>query len=312
MDTKYLNYILEIAKYKNMRRAAEKLYVSQPSLSQYLNKLEQELGTPLFIRSKKELTLTPAGELYVACAKKMISMKDQLYKDIADLSANISIKIATTATWGHRVIGDIVPVFSQRYANVQIEFLEGNLSDVKTWFSDHSADFALIATNSLDCYEQHVLLCEEQIVFAIPSVHPFCQEEAGRSREITPNQIAENFSDDYFILAKKASSVRSVSDKILEYCDFVPKTAYSSNHMNTIKNLVCNNGGVAFIPITCALKDPHIRYYCVQPQFHRLDALVYQKRHLNQYEEHLVSLIKQHPLFDPDSSEYMNQMFPFP
>jgi len=310
MDTKYLDYILEIAKYKNMRRAAEKLYVSQPSLSQYLNKLEQELGTPLFIRSKKELTLTPAGELYVACAQKMINMKDQLYKEIADLSTNISIKIATTATWGHRVIGDVVPAFSQRYPNVQVDFLEGNLSDVGTWFSTHAADFALIAANSLDSYEQHVLLCREQIVFAVPSVHPFCQTEDGASGSITPRQIAEIFSDDHFILAKKASSVRSVSDKILEQCDFIPKTSFSSNHMHTIRNLVCNNGGVAFIPITCALKDSHIRYYCIQPQFHRLDALVYQKRRLNQYEEHLVSLFKQHPLFDPESPEYMNQLTP--
>ncbi|MDO4330285.1 MAG: LysR family transcriptional regulator [Lachnospiraceae bacterium] len=308
MDTKYLSYILEIAKYKNMRRAAEKLYVSQPSLSQYLNKLEQELGTPLFVRSKKELTLTPAGELYVNCAQKMISMKEQLYKDIANLSASVPIKIATTATWGHRVIGDIVPAFSQFYPHVQIEILEGNLSDVKAWFSNQAVDFVLIATNNLDNYEQHQLLSKEQIVFAIPSVHPFCQTEAGTSIQITPKQITEYFSDDYFILAKKASSVRFVADEILKYCEFVPKTAYSINHMNTIKNLVCNNGGVAFIPITCALKDPHIRYYTIQPQFCRLDALVYKKERLNQYEEHLVSLIKHHPLFDPESADYMNRL----
>ena len=70
MDVKYLNYILAIANRHNMTKAAEDLFVSQSSLSQYLSRLEQELGTPLFVRSKNELSLTPAGTLYVEAAKR--------------------------------------------------------------------------------------------------------------------------------------------------------------------------------------------------------------------------------------------------
>ena len=61
MDTKYLKYVLTIARKKNMTKAAEELYVSQSSLSQYLSRLEQEIGVQLFIRAKGELLLTPAG-----------------------------------------------------------------------------------------------------------------------------------------------------------------------------------------------------------------------------------------------------------
>ena len=71
MDTKYLKYVLTIARKKNMTKAAEELYVSQSSLSQYLSRLEQEIGVPLFIRAKGELLLTPAGELYVEAARKV-------------------------------------------------------------------------------------------------------------------------------------------------------------------------------------------------------------------------------------------------
>ena len=76
MDTKYLTYILAIAKKKNMTKAAEELFVSQSSLSQYLSKLERELGTPLFYRSKGSLSLTPAGELYVAAAREVVHIKE--------------------------------------------------------------------------------------------------------------------------------------------------------------------------------------------------------------------------------------------
>ena len=78
MDVKYLNYILAIAKHKNMTIAAEELFVSQSSLSQYLSRLEQELGTPLFYRTKTELVPTPAGELYIDSAKKVVAIQKEL------------------------------------------------------------------------------------------------------------------------------------------------------------------------------------------------------------------------------------------
>ena len=74
MDVKYLTYVLEMANQKSITKAANALYISQPSLSQYLSKLEGELGTPLFVRTKNELLPTPAGELYIAAAKEVIEI----------------------------------------------------------------------------------------------------------------------------------------------------------------------------------------------------------------------------------------------
>lgn len=75
MDTRHLEYVLSIAKWKNMTKAAEELYVSQSSLSQYISKLEQELGTPLFVRAYNQLVLTKAGEMYVRAASEVVSIK---------------------------------------------------------------------------------------------------------------------------------------------------------------------------------------------------------------------------------------------
>ena len=93
MDVKYLNYILAIAKHKNMTIAAEELFVSQSSLSQYLSRLEQELGTPLFYRTKTELVPTPAGELYIDSAKKVVAIQKELYHNIAALNHRGNIEL---------------------------------------------------------------------------------------------------------------------------------------------------------------------------------------------------------------------------
>lgn len=70
MDIKYLNYFIEIAKKKNITKAAEALYISQSSLSQYLARLEQDIGAELFVRTKGELVLTTAGKLYLDGGKR--------------------------------------------------------------------------------------------------------------------------------------------------------------------------------------------------------------------------------------------------
>ncbi|MFR5732002.1 MAG: LysR family transcriptional regulator [Clostridium sp.] len=65
MDTKILEYVIAIAEEKSLSKAAERLYLSQPALSQRLKKLEDELGTPLFLREKNGLSITDAGRIYI-------------------------------------------------------------------------------------------------------------------------------------------------------------------------------------------------------------------------------------------------------
>ena len=83
MNSLVLKYILTIAEEKNMTRAAERLYISQPSLSQSLKNLEKELGVDLFERSRQGVVLTPAGEHYVEWAKQILfaeAMMKRIYR----------------------------------------------------------------------------------------------------------------------------------------------------------------------------------------------------------------------------------------
>ena len=79
MDTKQIEYILAIAREKNMTRAAQTLYISQPTLSQALAKLEQEIGQPLFQREHSEMLPTQAGLDYIYTAKQVLELKHRLY-----------------------------------------------------------------------------------------------------------------------------------------------------------------------------------------------------------------------------------------
>ena len=124
MDTKYLSYILTIAKKENMTKAAEELFVSQSTLSQYLSKLESELGTPLFYRSKGRLTPTAAGRLYIDAAEKVMAIKDNLYQNIQNLDNRGHITIGVTSQFALRMLTELIPPFKSRFPDVTIEISE--------------------------------------------------------------------------------------------------------------------------------------------------------------------------------------------
>ena len=85
MDLKQIEYILKIAEEQNITHAAEKLFITQSALNQQLLKLEKELGTPLFYRSRTDWHPTPAGEIYLNAAKDILLIKKNAYNQIHDL-----------------------------------------------------------------------------------------------------------------------------------------------------------------------------------------------------------------------------------
>ena len=84
MDTRQIEYILKISEERSVTRAAEQLFITQSALSQQVQKLEKELGTSLFFRTKADWTPTPEGEIYLENARKILRIKQDTYSMIAD------------------------------------------------------------------------------------------------------------------------------------------------------------------------------------------------------------------------------------
>ena len=113
MDVKQMLYIVTIAKEGGISRAAAKLFITQSALDQQLLKLEHELGTPLFCRSRGSLSLTEAGRVYVDYAEKMLAMKNEAYRvihDIADQRRG-TLALAFAPERGMEMFMDVYPRF---------------------------------------------------------------------------------------------------------------------------------------------------------------------------------------------------------
>ena len=288
MDTKYLTYILAIARKKNMTKAAEELYVSQSSLSQYLSKLESELGTPLFFRSKGSLSLTPAGKLYVAAAEEVIRIKDHLYQSIQNIDNRGHITIGVTSQFGLKMLTELIPPYKQLFPDVTIEISETNVPSLTKMILDESIDCGIMAINEIPPFSpnQVDVLRMEEVYWAIPKTHPYyCQNP---DQPITIRDLTDYFSDDNILLSKKGSTLRVLTDQIIESSQIMLSTVCETNSIIATRSMVAMGIGITLIGESCSTDREHIAYYSMASPLYRLNAFVRRKNWaMNNPERHL-------------------------
>ena len=111
MEIRNPDYLVEIARQRGISRAAEQLFVTQSTLSQYLLKLEAEVGTPLFLRDQGKLTLTDAGRICVAAAEDSLRIERTAEASVAALQSRGQIDLGVTSAWGMALVADLLPEF---------------------------------------------------------------------------------------------------------------------------------------------------------------------------------------------------------
>ena len=146
MDLHYLEYIIEIANMHSISRAAENLFITQSTLSQYLSRLEAELGVSLFERRRNEMTLTPAGKLYVSACEQMLQQKRELYNQLSDMgqAKTGSFSVGITPQWGAVAYSHIIGKFYESYPNVTVKVTEETASPLIRLLQDGELDMAII------------------------------------------------------------------------------------------------------------------------------------------------------------------------
>ncbi|MGG7618673.1 LysR family transcriptional regulator [Bacillus coreaensis] len=130
----------------NMRKAAERLFVSQPALSQRLQTIEKEWGTKLFIRSQKGLTLTPAGELVIEFANEVLGKEEKVKEAIHGLDTEVygTLKIAVASIVGQNWLPKVLKKYMNRYPHAKIALITGWSSEISKALYEDQAHIGII------------------------------------------------------------------------------------------------------------------------------------------------------------------------
>lgn len=140
MQTSELRILVVLSEEMNMRRAAERLFVSQPALSQRLQTIEKSWGFPIFLRSQKGLTLTPAGEKVIAYAKEVVLKEERVKDEILELEGEVhgTLKLAVASIIGQHWLPEVLKKYVQKYPHAKISLITGWSSEIlRSMYEDH-------------------------------------------------------------------------------------------------------------------------------------------------------------------------------
>ena len=279
MDTKLLHYFIVIAQERNMTRAAEKLFVSQSSLSYHISKLEADVGTPLFLRTKSDLLLTPAGELYLDAAKKVVAIKDQLYQKIRTLDNRGIIRICINSLWGDRMMADILPTFQKSFPGLVFELLHSDDQEmIRKKLADGEVDYGLLSVPFFEAADKDSMeyLCADELLFAVPQSHPFVQQHP--APVLDQAELAQAFFEEPILISKKASANYRLMERLfLQHRGALPPRLCEVNGIPLTCTLVTRGAGVSFVPESGRMLEDEIHYYSCYPRLVRHNVLMHRE-----------------------------------
>ncbi|MCR5144654.1 MAG: LysR family transcriptional regulator [Lachnospiraceae bacterium] len=167
MNIKNLEYFVTIAKYENISKAAEKLYVAQPALSKYLSDLEKELGYKLFDRNGKNIKLNQNGEIYLQYAKNVLQESKNVLTHLQEQNDNFSKKITFGVSVCSQLLGDILSEFHNMHPEVQMYIITGYPLD----FDSNNLDLIIDCDTSTP--DNTIPLMTEKLKIAMPKEKHF-------------------------------------------------------------------------------------------------------------------------------------------
>lgn len=259
MNIKHAQYMLTVLKEGSITAAAKKLYISQPSLSQMIKLVENTLGTPIFNRSTDPITLTYAGEKYIEAAKKILTINDNLIKEIEEINheEHGTIKLGIPVQRAMQVMPYVLPRFYAKYPHVKVDVRESGSANTEAAVLDGNVDLACLTTYPKHEELNYILIEEEELVLLTSRN----SQLAKRIPSGTPISITEA-KNEKFISSKVGHSVRDTQDRLFVTYDIQPEILMETSSIEVGKRTAIACDAVMICPINYIEMTPELHPGC--------------------------------------------------
>lgn len=241
MELHQLRYMAAVARTANFSRAAEQCHVTQPSLSQQIHKLEEELGELLFVRMKRAITLTPAGENFLRRAQTILSEVDAAKREASEAGLLLrgTLTIGVLPTIAPYLLPDTIASFSADFPGVELIVQEDTTERLLRQTLAGGVDTAIMSLPIADSRVETRVLFEEELLLALPPNHPLTRRRSIRPADLDGQQL---------IVLQEG---HCLGDQVLRFCDrneACPHIIFRSAQLETILALVRAGMGISLVP----------------------------------------------------------------
>ena len=242
-------YFLTIVELRNITKASQKLYLSQPSLSQYLIKLENELGVRLFERKNNQMKLTYAGEKYLDYVNKFIEMDLQMKEEFERIKASGhgDLSIGITLWKGAYMLHGLLPIFKEIHPNVELNIQEAGSPALASLVASNKLDVCILNEYKRRKELHYDVLLEERLLLVCRKDNPLIQGLENSLEEPARFEV-EKLANETFILPMPDQALSDIINDSFSNKNFKPKKTMMSKNIDTILDLAASGMGYAFVP----------------------------------------------------------------
>lgn len=289
-------YVYEVYKERSFTKAAQNLYISQPSLSARIKKIEEIIGEPLFDRSTTPLQLTEVGKVYIEAAEEITQIEQRVENYINDLAGlkTGNLAVGASTLFAAYVVPSLISQFNQKFPDVHIQLIEGNTAELEEMLGSNALDFVIDNYHYDSILYNKELYCEENILLAVPK-HFAVNEELGMYQLSYKNIKNKNylnqkypavplgrFADLPFIMLTQGNDTRTRGDRLCRNVGFKPNIVLEFNQQSTAYMASSTQLGATFISDILVSQLPtfeNLVYYKLDGEEAKRKVFFYYKTH---------------------------------
>lgn len=248
MNLRDLKYLVALADHKHFGRAAAACYVSQPTLSTQIRKLEDELGVPLVERAPRKVMLTPAGREAADRARRIVAEVEQM-KEAARRSQDPeagTVRLGIFPTLAPYLLPHVIPRVRSRFPHLELLLVEEKSDELLARLREGKLDAAILALPVHDEQLHTEFLFEEPFVLAVPGQHPLA-----RRNSLTLDELSEQ----RLLLLEDGHCLREQALDVCRLSGAHEKTGFRATSLETLRQMVAANVGATLLPVL-AVKPP--------------------------------------------------------
>lgn len=290
-----MEYVYEVYKEKSFTKAAQNLFISQPSLSATIKRIEKKIGYPIFDRSTKPLGLTECGQKYIQAVEAMFAAQNEFTDFVnnwGDLKTG-SLILGGSSLFSSWILPQLMGRFTRKYPLVKLVLVEESTAELEKLLQNGRVDLVLdnclLDSNIFDScvyQEEHLLLAVPGSFAVNEKLEAFrlCPEDIKNGTYLTnkvPDVPLEYFQREPFILLKPENDTGKRAMDICHLHNFVPDVLFELDQQQTAYNITCSGLGISFISdtlITRTPDNPHVVYYKLAEESSERNLYFYWKK----------------------------------
>lgn len=250
MDFTGLQYFLAIVKHRNLTRAAQELYISQPTLTKFLQKLESEIGGKVFRKNGHQYELTFLGQRFLEYAQKINALNQDWHKELSDMRSSFEgeLNIAVPPMRSACLIPQFLPEFHQKHPGVHINFFEYGQLIQDHLLTKPNLDFGILSDWQAHPNLNYELLKTEEMLLILPPDHPLGQKAIQREGFGYPWLDLSLLAEEPFILHFPEQTTGRAAQQLFDQYHIQPPVPFLTYNNQTCIQLASQGLGASFAP----------------------------------------------------------------